>query len=85
MRDPVGGGETAQNVAYELSADNTILAVSSEWDRVALAQDAPRCTGAHLVGRRLWDSVNGPDTMSYLNALLFSCRAQLHPIRSIYR
>lgn len=57
---------------YILSRSNEILSVGEGWDDLAAKHGGP--VASEVIGRPLFDFVAGAETVSYLNAIFFSCR-----------
>ena len=59
---------------YTLDADNRILTTGGDWDAFARANDGEAALSMEVVGRPIWDFIDGADVRSQFNALLFSLR-----------
>lgn len=70
---------------FFLDPSNKIIDVSPDWDSLVLPSGGVAVQSHRVVGRSLWDFVNGGDTRSYLNALFFWCRQTGHALTMPYR
>lgn len=59
---------------YVLSKRGQIIDISGDWDRFAWANDGFDATADYVIGRHLSDFLDGFETISFINALVFSCR-----------
>ena len=59
---------------FFLDPSNKIIDVSPDWDSQAGTLGGALVARRGIVGRSLWDFVNGAETRSYLNAVFFWCR-----------
>ncbi|WP_323763714.1 hypothetical protein [Marinovum sp.] len=59
---------------FSLDPSNKVVEVSPDWDDAARDRGGAAMLRQGVVGRSLWDFVNGSETRSYLNALFFWSR-----------
>lgn len=59
---------------YTLCKRGRIIGISGDWDRFAWANDGLEATADCVMGRHLSDYLDGFETISFINALVFSCR-----------
>jgi hypothetical protein len=59
---------------YRLDFDNCIVGVSGPWDAFAAENGAPGAQSDAILGRRLWDFVEGHQTRALLNNLFMIVR-----------
>lgn len=60
---------------YELDTDDLISGVSENWDTFAYHNDGEAARAEAVVGRRIWDFVEGPETCALLRAIYERARA----------
>lgn len=60
---------------YELDRNDRLTAVSGEWDRFALENGAPAAVAGAVLGRPLWDFVDGVETVHLLRRIVGGVRA----------
>ncbi|THH37138.1 hypothetical protein E4Z66_09405 [Aliishimia ponticola] len=70
---------------YDIDQQDVIVGIGGDWDTFALQNDSPSAQAAEVTGYPLWDSVEGFETMSYLNALFFAVRRKGIPLNLRYR
>lgn len=70
---------------YELSPSDEILSVGGGWDRFAQDNDGLEAMSAHVLGRRLWEFVDGVSTAIYLHAIFSRCRDENCGFETNYR
>lgn len=67
-------GADALETRYAVSKRGQIVDISGDWDRFAWANDGFEATADYVIGRQLSDYLDGFETISFINALVFSCR-----------
>ncbi len=65
----------APPVVYRISADDIIEDVNDAWARFAIENDAP-ALATEVIGRSLWDYINGLDVVHIYRLLLARVRAK---------
>lgn len=55
---------------YHVEPDHRIGWTSANWDRFAQENGAPELVGGKVVGRSLWDFIEGSDTRTLYNSML---------------
>ncbi len=70
---------------YVLDASDRIISVSPQWDQFAIENDTPGAMAENVIGRQVWDFVEGLETASYLNAIFFACRMDTESFDILYR
>lgn len=71
--------------SYQLDKDDIIIAVSPNWDEMALENGAPDAISNHVIGKKLWTYIDGFETQLYLNSIFFACRMDMQPFEILYR
>lgn len=71
--------------SYVVDGQNRIVSVGSEWDQFALENDAPGATSARVIGREVWDFIEGDNTRAYLFGVLQTCRMEQQLFSILYR
>ena len=83
---PADAADTAiMNLSYTLDASNAIIAVSGDWDRVALDNGGEQIISRRIFGRRLDDFITGDVTLMFVRTMLMSARTLKYVIRRPYR
>ena len=83
---PADAADTAiMNLSYTLDASNAIIAVSGDWDRVALDNGGEQIISRRIIGRRLDDFITGDVTLMFVRTMLMSARTLKYIIRRPYR
>ena len=59
---------------YVLEPNDQIASVGGDWDMFALENGGEDATASCVVGRSIWDFINGDDTGSIFRSILFTCR-----------
>lgn len=67
-------------VCYRVDAEDKLIRFNEEWDRFALANDAPELESRRLYGRRVWDFVSDPATRGLYQDLLRRARDGRSPV-----
>jgi hypothetical protein len=75
----------AAGVGYELDGDDRITSVDERWDEFALENDAPELAGGAVLGRILWDFVQGEEPRLLLRGLLGRVRVQARDMMLPFR
>lgn len=71
--------------SYVINEADDIVSVGPEWDRFAVENDAPRAMAKNVIGRKIWDFIDGFETSSYLNAIFYACRMDTESFDILYR
>ena len=83
---PADAADTAiMDLSYTLDASNAIIAVSGDWDRVALDNGGEQIISRRIIGRRLDDFITGDVTLMFVRTMLMSARTLKYVIRRPYR
>ncbi len=72
-------------VSYRIDASDRIVEASDSWDVFAAENKAPRLTRKEVVGRFLWDFIEGSDTRHLFRLMLSKARASLSSMRIPFR
>lgn len=59
---------------YWLSAGDEITGVNGAWDRFAVENGGPEAMAEFVLGRSLWDFVQGVPTRRFLSEIFHACR-----------
>lgn len=70
---------------YELNPSDQIESVGGGWDAFARDNDGADAMAHKVLGRRLWDFVDGVSTAIYLHAILNRCRHERQSFQTSYR
>ena len=71
--------------SYVVDSKDRIISVGSEWDAFAIENDAPGATSTHVLGREIWDFVEGANTRTYLFGVFQACRIEQQLFSILYR
>lgn len=70
---------------YKLDASDIIRDVVGDWDAFARANDGAGAEGSSVIGRRLWDMLQGPATQAFLDRIFCDCRRMHSAFGLLYR
>ncbi|MCM8613702.1 hypothetical protein [Accumulibacter sp.] len=86
-RIPGGSGQPPEipALSYTLDADDAIVAVAGDWDRLALANGCQSLLAARIIGRRLDDFITGDVTRMFVRTMLMSARTLQRAVCRPYR
>lgn len=70
---------------YRLDQDNRIVGVAGGWDAFATENGAPAARADAVLGRRLWDFIEGHQTRALLNNLFMIVRLRDAALKLQYR
>ena len=59
---------------YWLDPDNQIISVSSTWDQFALENDGETAVSSQVLGKQIWEFIDGDITKMWVDTLLKLCR-----------
>lgn len=76
---------TATSWWYELDAHDRVAAVGGAWDPFARENGAPRATTGLVVGRALWEFVDGIETVHLLRRIIGGVRTSGAPVDVPFR
>lgn len=71
--------------AYRLDASDVVRAVSGEWDSFARANDGEKAQARSVIGRVVWDMMQGAATTGFLDRMFYDCRSTQTAIGLLYR
>lgn len=71
--------------SYQIDRDDIVVSVGQNWDAFAAENGALGAKAGNVVGRKLWDFVQGFETQSFLKAIFFACRMDMQPFEILYR
>ncbi|WP_340270119.1 hypothetical protein [Sulfitobacter pontiacus] len=71
--------------SYVVDSKDRIISVGSEWDAFAIENDAPGATSTNVLGREIWDFVEGANTRTYLFGVFQACRIEQQLFSILYR
>jgi len=71
--------------SYILDETDTIVSVDPLWDQFAVENNAPDAMAKNVIGRKVWDFVEGGETASYLSTLFYACRMDTEVFELLYR
>jgi len=70
---------------YRLDAADVVRTVAGEWDSFATLNGGPRACGSMVIGRAIWDMMQGAATVRFLDELFYDCRKTQTAIGLLYR
>ncbi|MCC1495063.1 hypothetical protein [Cognatishimia sp. F0-27] len=73
------------DTSYTVDRSNRIMSVGGNWDAFACENGGQSAVAQNVIGGILFDFVEGFDTASVLNAVLFSVRSKQRPCITTYR
>lgn len=73
------------NTHYILDRENFILETGGDWDSFAEANGGHDAKSHRVLGRPVWDFVDGNEVTSFLNAVFFWCRRTDATFTTTYR
>jgi hypothetical protein len=79
------GWRTGTAVIYWLSAGDEVTTTSADWDDFALQNGGSEATAHAVLGRPLWQFVQGLATRRFLSQLFLDCRLGRGPVTLPYR
>jgi len=75
----------ASQLSYTLDPDDTITAVTGDWDRFALDNGGDESLSTKVIGRRLDHFISGDVTLMFVRTLLMSARTLKRTVERPYR
>lgn len=70
---------------YVINEADEIVSVGPEWDDFATENGAPSAMAQNVIGRKVWDFVDGFETSYYLAAIFYACRMDTERFDILYR
>ena len=71
--------------SYTLNDEDRIVSVGPQWDQYALDEDAPESVADKVLGREIWDFIEGHQTRDYLFGIFHVCRIEYEEFNALYR
>jgi hypothetical protein len=70
---------------YRLDAADIIRDVVGDWDAFAQGNGGTGADGSAVIGRRLWEMIQGPATQAFLDRIFYDCRRTQTAMGLLYR
>jgi len=71
--------------SYTLDKNNTLIDIDGPWDQFAEQNNGENARAEQVLGRSIWEFIEGFETLCYLNAIFSAVRKKQRPFHSLYR
>jgi hypothetical protein len=73
------------NTIYWLDKNNMIIKLSDSWDSFAIENDGDVLSGQSVIGKKIWDYIQGNTTRMWMDALFSLARLHQKTVQKPYR